>query len=192
MAKDGDEIESKLIVRNGDGSLPKPPRVGAKVRKLEGTTWRVAEPLDLPEEEWCEALKDALGTSSDAFVDASLRRLMAAAMVPGEPIATSVSVSAALAVIQSLEPENEAQAALALNAACLYAASSNVMSRLDSVSGERRVVALAAAASRLSRAFHHALETYHRLKRGNTQVIRVEKLEILPGAQAIVGNVHKG
>jgi hypothetical protein len=29
------------------------------------------------------------------------------------------------------------------------------------------------------------------LKRGNTQVIRVEKLEIQSGAQAIVGNVSR-
>jgi hypothetical protein len=125
-------------------------------------------------------------------VDASLRRLIAAAMLPGEPVPTSLSVSAALAFVQSLEPETEAHAALAVNAACLYAASANVMSRLSSLGGERRAVALATAASRLSRAFHDALETYYRLKRANTQVIRIERLEVQPGAQALVGSLLRG
>jgi hypothetical protein len=79
-------------------------------------------------------------------VEASLQRLIAAAMLPNEPVGTSLSVSAALAFVQSLEPENEAQAALAVNAACLHAASANVMSRLVSFGGERRVVTLATAA----------------------------------------------
>ena len=66
------------------------------------------------------------------------------------------------------------------------------MSRLVSIGGERRVVALATAASRLSRAFHDALEKYYRLKRGATQVIRVEKLEARPGGQALVGALQRG
>jgi len=33
------------------------------------------------------------------------------------------------------------------------------------------------------------VETFYRVKRGNKQVIRVEKIEIQPGAQAIVGHI---
>ncbi len=61
----------------------KPHRVPARVRQLEGTTQRVAQPLGLPETEWRAALQSALDTTSDAFVEASLQRLMAAAMLPG-------------------------------------------------------------------------------------------------------------
>ena len=70
-------------------------------------------------------------------------------------------------------------------------ASANVMSRMSNIGGERRIVVLATAASRLSRAFHDALETYYRLKRGNTQVIRVEKIEVQLGADAFVGNLRQ-
>ena len=80
---------------------------------------------------------------------------------------------------------------LAIHVACLHAASINVMSRLSTFHGERRIVVLATASSRLSRAFDHALETYYRLKRGNTQVIRVEKIEVQTGAQAFVGNLRR-
>ena len=45
---------------------------------------------------------------------------------------------------------------------------------------------------RFERAFQGAVETFYRVKRGNTQVIRVEKIEIQPGAQAIVGQVSRG
>jgi hypothetical protein len=50
---------------------------------------------------------------------------------------------------------------------------------------------LATAAPQLEPAFHTALETSYRMKRGNTQVIRVEKIEMHPGAQAIGGNVSR-
>jgi hypothetical protein len=63
--------------------------------------------------------------------------------------------------------------------------------QLSALHGERRIVVLATAASRLSRAFDHAVETYHRIKRGNMQVIRIEKVEVQPGAQAFVGNLQR-
>jgi hypothetical protein len=65
------------------------------------------------------------------------------------------------------------------------------MRRFSSGGPERSAVRLATAAARLERAFHSVLATYDKLKSGNTQVIRVEKLEIQPGAQAIVGNVSR-
>jgi hypothetical protein len=168
---------------------PKPVR--AKVIVGEGNQFPVAVPIDEPPAEWAAALRDALGTSSGHFVHASLRRLMAASMEPGLISPTTNSLSASLALIQGMEPENEMQAALAVNIACLHAAVINVMSRLSNGGGDRRVIMLATAVARLERAFHSAVETYYRLKRGNTQVIRVEKLEIQPGAQAIVGNVNR-
>ena len=58
--------------------------------------------------------------------------------------------------------------------------------RLTWYGGDRQAIALANAASRLSRAF-----TSHRLKRGHTQVIRIAKVEVQPGAQAIVGSVQR-
>ena len=72
----------------------------------------------------------ALGSCSLHFIDASVRRLMAATMLPGEFVPTTNSLSAALAFVESMEPENEVQAALAVNAACLQAASTNLLSRI--------------------------------------------------------------
>jgi hypothetical protein len=167
-----------------------PKRVRAKVVQVKGSVHRTYVPIDAPKD-FAAGLRIALGSCSGHFIDASLRRLMAATKVPDELVATTNSLSAALALVESMEPENEIQAALAVNAACLQAASTNLLSRIDSGTLDRNAPRLATAAARLERAFHSAIETYYRLKRGNTQVIRVEKLEIQPGAQAIVGNVTR-
>lgn len=90
-----------------------------------------------------------------------------------------------------MEPENEIQAALAVDAACFHAAAQNLLSRIQSHGGERRLSSAATAAARLERAFHSAVETFHKVKRGNTQVIRVEKLVVELGGQAMVGQVLK-
>ena len=176
-----------------DVPAPAPkPQVATQVIQSPFGAYRTPGPLDTSPEAWAAALKQALGTTSEHFVEASLRRLMAACMLPGEAFASTLSLSAALALIQGLGPEDEAQAALAVNAACLHAACTNVLSRLQPGGGDRRVVYLATAVARLERAFQGAVETFYRVKRGHTQVIRVEKIEIQPGAQAIVGPVSRG
>jgi hypothetical protein len=167
-----------------------PKRVRAKVVELKGSNQRTYVPIEAPKD-FVAGLRIALGSCSGHFIEASVRRLMAATMLPGEFVPTTNSLSAALAFVESMEPENEVQAALAVNAACLQAASTNLLSRIPSAMGERSAPRLAAAIARLERSFHSALETYYKLKRGNTQVIRVEKLEIQSGAQAIVGNVSR-
>src|SRR5207248_979706 len=83
------------------------------VVQLNGSLQRIFGPLGAPEEEWAAALRKALGTTSAHFLDASVRRLMAASVIPGECVPTTISLSAALALVQSMEAENEVQAALA-------------------------------------------------------------------------------
>jgi hypothetical protein len=96
-----------------------------------------------------------------------------------------------LELIASLKPENEAQSALTVHVACLHTASLNVLMRMHDV-GERNTVAVAAAAAKPELAFHDAIETFYRIKRGASQVIRIEKVEVQSGGKAVVGFVdHK-
>jgi hypothetical protein len=53
-----------------------------------------------------------------------------------------------------------------------------VLDRLGSGGGERRTVMRGTEAAHLERAFRSALETIYVMRRGHTQMIRVEKLEI--------------
>ena len=169
----------------------RPARIPVQVYQgLENNDFRVRSPVGMPKKEWQERLKKALGSRSGAFVDASLHRLLAAYKLPGQGSPTSVGISAALALIESLEPpQNEIQAALAVDIACLHAAVGNVLSRLFSHSLESRTVVASNAAAKLERALNSAVDTFYRVKRGNTQTIRVEKVVIQSGAQAVVGQV---
>jgi hypothetical protein len=158
-----------------------------KVRHLNARE-SIAKAPDEDVETWRKRLRELFATSSPLFVEASLKQLIGACKLPGEFRASTTSVSAALEIIASLEPENEAQAALAAHIACLHCASLNAMSRMLGVT-ERNVIAMATAAAKLERAYHLALESYDRMKHAVRQVGRVERVEVQRGAQAIVGVV---
>jgi hypothetical protein len=79
--------------------------------------------------------------------------------------------------------------ALAVEIACLHAACGIRLGRLTWTMQERPTMAAANATAKLERALHSAIKTYLRLKHGNTQVIRIERIEIQGGAQAVVGAV---
>jgi hypothetical protein len=58
--------------------------------------------------------------------------------------------------------------------------------------GERNMIAVATAGAKREHAFHSAIEAYYRVKRGVSQIIRIEKVEVQSGGKAVVGFVdHK-
>jgi hypothetical protein len=120
-----------------------------------------------------------------------MRQLLKLAVLPGHGVATSTSMSAALALITSLAPRDEAQAVLAVHIACLHMASLGVLARAVEAVSERRIIPMASAAAKLERAFQCAIDNYYRMQRGATQVVRIERVEVQPGAQAIVGVVPR-
>ena len=65
---------------------------------------------------WWGRLKKALGTGSSDFVNASLLQLQAAAQSPGSGI-SETGINAALALIGGFSPQNEVEAALAVQMA---------------------------------------------------------------------------
>jgi hypothetical protein len=52
--------------------------------------------------------------------------------------------------------------------------------------------ALGSAAARLLRAYTHQLGTLRRLRHGGEQLIRIERVDVNDGGQAIIGNVGSG
>ena len=147
-------------------------------------------PIDEKYFHWLERLRKVFGTLSPEFVEASMKQLIRIAVLPNEDYASSDSLSAALALISSLAPENEAQATLAIHVACLHMASLRFLDR-SGCGGTRHQVAMGALAAKLERGFQTSLETYYRLRRGGTQIVRVERVEVQAGAQAIVGVIKR-
>jgi hypothetical protein len=171
-----------------DVSHRRPP-VRVRTRRITASSVRLYPPNE-DRNTWWDRLKNALGTSSSDFVSASLVQLKAAAQFPGSGI-SEVGINAALAQIEALAPQNEVEAALAVQMACTHAAATSVLARFGGGGGsDRRVIALASAAARLLRAYSGQVETLHRLRHGGDQYVRVEHVHINEGGQAVIGNVR--
>jgi hypothetical protein len=170
-----------------------PNRVPARVRvRLQRVNADLAKayPPDGESKVWWTRLKQALGTQSSDFVNASLFQLQAAARLPCSGI-SEIALNASLAMIEAASPRDELEGALAVQMACTHAAAMSVLARLGGGHGtERRVVALGSAAARLLRAYSAQVEIFRRLRHGGQQLVRVEHVHIHDGGQAIIGNVQ--
>lgn len=141
--------------------------------------------------EWWARLKAALGTSSSDFVNATLLQLQSAARLPNGGI-SEIAMNAALSFVENTKPQSELEAALVIQMACTHAAGMAVLSRLGGAhGGDRHVASMAAAASRLLRAYALQLETLRRWRNGGSQYMRIEHIHIEPSAQAVIGNFEK-
>jgi hypothetical protein len=126
--------------------IPKkvPPPVRVRLRRITATR-EVAYPPDGQSREWWQRLKDAFGTASSAFVDASLQQLIASARLPFSGISES-AVNASLAFIERAKPQDEVESALVMQMASTHAAAMAVLATLGGAAGgERNMVAKASA-----------------------------------------------
>ena len=147
-------------------------------------------PPDGDRQIWIDRLKAALGTTSMEFVDATLFQLQAAARLPNSGV-SEIAVNAALAMIESEQPRGETECAIVIQMACIHSATMAVLGRLSNACGNRNVLAVATAVGRLSRAFSTLVETLRRLRSGGSQVIRIERVDVGDGGQAIIGNIKQ-
>jgi hypothetical protein len=108
------------------GNVPTPVRV--RLRRINCDYARPYPP-DGQAREWWQRLKNAFGSSSSVFVDASLVQLIAAARLPGSGI-SEIAVNASLAFIEGVEPQGEVESALAIQMSCTHAATMAVLGRL--------------------------------------------------------------
>ena len=172
----------------GTGKVPAPVRV--KLKRVS-CNHAIPYPPDGQAREWWQRLKNAFGTASSAFVEASLYQLIAAARLPGSGIC-EIAVNASLAFIEGAKPQGEVECALVMQMACTHTAAMAVLNRLGGGHGtDRSVAAMASAAARLLRAYATQVETLRRLRNGGSQVVRVEHVHVNEGGQALIGNVRK-
>jgi hypothetical protein len=164
------------------------PPVRVKLRRINASLVQ-HHPPDGLRKDWWERLGRALGTKSSAFVQASLLQLQAAARLPCSGI-SEIAVNAALAYIEAVAPKDEVEAALAVQMAATHSAAMAILARFSGAQGTERNVAMrATAAARLLRVHAEQVEILRRLRRGPDQVIRIERVDVHDGGQAIVGGV---
>jgi hypothetical protein len=110
----------------------------------------------------------------------------------GDSGISEIAVNAALALIEGEKPKGETECAIVIQMALIHSATMAVLGRLSGAYGDRSVSAAATAVSRLSRSFSTLVETLRRLRNGGSQVIRIERVDVRDGGQAVIGNIKHG
>ena len=111
------------------GTEPSLPPVRVKLERVDANLSK-AYPPDGESEIWWDRLKQALGTASSDFVNASLFQLQGAARLPCSGI-SEIAMNAALAMVKAAAPRDEIEGALAVQMACTHTAA---LSRMQGVS----------------------------------------------------------
>jgi hypothetical protein len=138
---------------------------------------------------WLARLQDVFGTSGSSFALTQLNKLFAVSRSSDGKV-DHVTLNGLLAMIEGAAPENEVQAALALQMALTHHAAHTILLRSLRVDQIPQFESASNSAAKLLRTFAMEVETLAKLQRGGEQVVKV--VHVHPGAQAIVGNVVNG
>jgi hypothetical protein len=178
--------QSKAIERAMDRNSARRPRIGVKVDPNSHAVLRIGPDFGEPESHHFRKL-DAFGTPSAAFADNAIGWLSAIACRHGSRRPTEQELNAVLAAVDGIEPNNEAEAMLAVQMAGCYQAAMKMLARVNEADTDEAVQNYSSAAVKLMRTYTTQLEVLTKLRRGGEQTVRVEHVHVYPGGQAIVG-----
>jgi hypothetical protein len=131
-------------VMGGTGPVP----VRVRLRRIN-CDYAQPYPPDGQAREWWQRLRNAFGTASSAFVQASMSQLIAAARLPGSGI-SEIAVNASLAFIEGAKPKGEVECALVMQMACTHSAAMSVLGTFAGREHDRNAPLKASTASRLA------------------------------------------
>jgi hypothetical protein len=191
-----DAAERQEIAAATDRGRLRHPRVSLKLQETKPRHLLLSCP-HTDYQGWQARLRDALGTTSVAFIEVEIDRLLNVFQKAGA--ADANAVNAALAMIDGLKPQNEAEAMLAVQLAATHGQVMSFTTRLGRGDSAQEQDFVSLTLSRLHRAFATQMETLFNIRRGGRQKVTVEHVHIhkhvnvYPGAQAIIGDVtHTG
>ena len=138
---------------------------------------------------WLARLQDAFGTRGTEFSVSQLSQLLTACRDEKGRV-DRARVNAMLAMVEAAAPENELQAALAVQMAVCHYAMLTLMARAMRVDQIPQFETAGNMAVKLTRAFAQQAEVLAKLQRGGEQVVKV--VHVHPGGKAVVGNVSTG
>jgi hypothetical protein len=139
-----------------------------------------------------DRMRDAFGTQSLDGAEICLLWLVETARKRGKENPTEQELNAALAMVQGLKPENEAEALLIVQMVSLHGVAMEMLVRSQQEAHWKLAESCGIQANRLFRTFTAQFEALAKMRRGGQQTIHVE-YHVHQGAQAIIGNVsHAG
>lgn len=99
-------------------------------------------------------------------------------------------VNSGLALVAAIDPQDELEAALAVQMAGCHALAMEMLGRAKTTDRTDHVESYGNMAVKLQRTFTAQIEALGRMRGKGQQTVRVEHVTVQPGAQAIVGDVH--
>lgn len=98
----------------------------------------------------------------------------------------------ALGFVDSMKPKDAAEALLLAQMAATHQATMMMARRLNHVENIPQQDAAERALNKLTRSFTAQMDTLKRYRSKGQQTVRVERVTVEPGGQAVVGNVQHG
>lgn len=129
-------------------------------------------------------LFEALGTKSNGFIDDSLHRISSALRLTGHDDIDSNRVSAAVALVSAVEPQNELEATMAIQLVAANDAALMCFERSRTAQYMEHASAYSNMANKAMRSFALHVEAIAKLRRGGEQVVK--HLHVYEGGQAVV------
>lgn len=131
------------------------------------------------------------GTASSAFTGEALTMLEWSTRQRGQAQGQEAqALNAGLALVNAINPQDELEAALALQMAGCHALSMDMLGRARHADSSEHLKLFGDMAVKLQRTFTAQVEALARMRGKGQQTVRVEHVTVQPGAQAIVGDVH--
>lgn len=97
-----------------------------------------------------------------------------------------------LGFAETMQPKDPAETLLVTQMAAIHQATMMMARRLNHVENLPQQDSAERALNKLARTFAAQMDTLKRYRSKGQQTVRVERVTIEPGAQAVVGNVHHG
>jgi len=94
--------------------------------------------------------------------------------------------------LDAMQPKDAAEALLLTQMAATHQAAMMMAKKLNHISTIQQQDAAERAMNKLARSFTAQMDTLKRYRSKGQQTVRVERVTVEPGGQAVVGNVHHG
>ncbi|MCC0808681.1 hypothetical protein FPV16_21140 [Methylobacterium sp. W2] len=133
-------------------------------------------------------LLNALGTASLPFMNGLLSQITNVASQGREP--DEAGINFVLSVVNGIEPRDEVEAMLAVQMAAVHLATMTFARRLAHVENLPQQEGAERAFNKLARTFTTQIEALKRYRSDGKQTVRVERVTVEAGGQAVVGAVN--
>ena len=136
-------------------------------------------------------LREAFGnTMSDEFVEVLLGKLVEALRPAALESLEEPTVNAALAIIDSMRPQSELEALLAVQIIAAGFSGLRLLRQSQQHMTQDYIDTYGNYAIKLLRLQNEMIQTFDRYRRGNKQTVEVRHVHIHPGGQGVVGIIN--